>query len=433
MSAGLIAACTSDFSGLVRGKGMARADLDRRIARGIGWTPTNVQITCFDTIADSPYGAFGDLLLMPDPATLVDAALPSGRRLGFVLGDIRTLDGAAWECCTRGILAAALAQFETVSGLRLMATFEHEFMIPGGPPSAGFSLAGFSDRTAYGEALFAALAGAGIAPDSFLREFGPDQYEITVPPQPALRAADEAVTLRELARIVARDMGLTATFAPLLAPEIVGNGVHVHLSLWTPDGQPVMHDPAGIAGLSPTGGAFVAGILRHAPAAVALTAPSVVSGLRLTPHRWSAAFTNLAVQDREATLRVCPAVGRDPAARARGFNVEFRAADAAASPYLALAALVIAGTAGIAEGLATPVPTTGDLSLLSPERLAAQGIARLPETLDAALDALAADARLAAALPPAMPAIYIAHKRAEIAHVLGMDTAARLAAYAAVY
>ena len=77
------------------------------------------------------------------------------------------------------------------------------------------------------------------------------------------------------------------------------------------------------------------------PALVALTAPSVVSYIRLVPHRWSAAFNNLADRDREAGLRICPTSAHDEAGRARQYNLEYRAADAAANPHLALAALLI--------------------------------------------------------------------------------------------
>jgi hypothetical protein len=59
----LVMACVGDISGQVRGEGFPAAHLARRVARGIGWTPTNIQITCFDTIAPSPYGSFGDVML----------------------------------------------------------------------------------------------------------------------------------------------------------------------------------------------------------------------------------------------------------------------------------------------------------------------------------------------------------------------------------
>jgi glutamine synthetase len=432
--ADLMMACTSDMSGLVRGKGFAAADLPRRMDRGVGWTPTNVQITCFDTIADSPYGALGDIVLWPDPATRADLTLPGGGRLSFVLGDIRDLNGQPWECCTRGILKTALAQFRAATGLELRATFEHEVMLPGlGASTAAFSLQGFAEGQAYLSAVADALAGAGIEPDSFLREYGPDQFEVTLPPQPALRAADEAVILREAARAVARAMGHRATFSPLLAPDIVGNGVHIHFSLWDEAGNPVTENPTGQDGLSATASAFAAGVLRHLNAVVAFAAPSAISPLRMVPHRWSAAFNNLGRQDREAAIRICPVTATDPVARARQFNMEFRAADACASPYLALAAVVIAGTLGLEDGLTCSKATEEDLSLLTPEALAARGYQRLPETLEGAIAALRADTIFAARFPSAFVDVYAAHTTGEAAHVAGMNDVARMAAYAAVY
>lgn len=433
MGAQLTVACTSDFSGLVRGKGFHTDDLEKRAASGIGWTPTNVQITCFDTISESPYGALGDLVLRPDMETQVDADLPDGTQMSFLLGDIVELDGQPWECCTRGILRMALAELESVSGLELRASFEHEFMLPGGRGTRGFTLDGFLERQAFANALFLALEGAGIRPDGFFREYGPDQMEITVPPKGGLRAADEAVILREVTRATAAAMGQRVTFSPLYAPDVVGNGVHIHFSLWGKDGQPAMWSPTGQDGLSKMASSFVAGVLRHMHAAVAISAPSVLSYRRLQPHRWSAAFNNLGKQDREAGVRICPVTAKEPEARAQQFNVEFRAADAAASPYLALAALVAAGTMGIRGGLIAPPASSEDLSLLSESELADRGIGRLPTDLGSAIDAFLGDEALNSCFPDRMPAIYAAHKRGEIAHVSGMSDEECFASYASTY
>ena len=234
-------------------------------------------------------------------------------------------------------------------------------------------------------------------------------------------------------RATAAAMDLPLTFSPLCAPDIVGNGVHIHLSLWDGAGRPVTHDPAGQDGLSAPASAFVGGVLRHLNAVAAFAAPSALSYLRLVPHRWSAAFNNLGRQDREAGMRICPVAGDDPTARARRFNVEMRAADAAASPYLALAAVVLAGTLGLEAGLTAPPATSEDVSLLSPGELARRGLTPLPGSLAAALEALEADALLCAALPAGLPAGYLAHKRGELAHVEGMTEQERFAAYARTY
>jgi len=80
----MMVACLSDLAGKVRGKGFPAAQFEKRQARGIGWVPTNVQITCFDAIAESPFGSLGDLVLIPDPAARVRVhrgGRPPGRPL----------------------------------------------------------------------------------------------------------------------------------------------------------------------------------------------------------------------------------------------------------------------------------------------------------------------------------------------------------------
>lgn len=432
----LMMACVGDVSGMVRGKGFPVSAFEKRVEKGVGWTPTNVQITCFDTIADSPYGSLGDLVLWPERTSFRTVRLgeAEGPEERYVLGDIAHLDGTPWECCLRSMLKRALADLEALTGWRLVSTFEHEFMFAGGRSAgAAFSLSGFRHRAGFGEAFMGALGQAGIVPDSFLREYGPGQYEVTVDPAEGVEAADQAMMLRELARATAALFGEEVTFTPLIDPTAVGNGVHVHFSFLDRTGEPVMYDAAGRHGLSEKAGSFVAGILAHLDAILCLTAPSRISYGRLTPHRWSAAFNNLGDKDREASLRICPTSAKDGAGRARQFNVEYRAADAAANPHLALAALVMAGCQGIRDGLATPEATQEDLSLLDADALARRGYRRLPATLADALDRLEASATVRSWFPEGFADIYLAHKRGELAHLDGLSEEEACAAYAAVY
>ena len=430
----LIFAATCDIAGMVRGKAFAEGDLERRLSRGVGWTPTNVQINCFDGIGESPFGALGDLLLVPDRDAAVNADFGTHVER-FMLGDIVTLDGEPWDFCTRGLLKSALARLERVGQVRLLAAFEHEFQLKGDSGLSGdaFGRTGFELRRGLCEDLMAQLAAAGLSPDSIMKEYGPNQYEVVIGPEEGLRAADAAVILRELTRSVARAHGERATFTPISDPASVGNGVHIHMSFLDPGGTPVTYDPEGPCGMSALTASFAAGVLKYLDAILALTAPSVVSYLRLTPHRWSAAYNNLGFRDREAALRVCPVTARDPASVARQFNIEYRAADAAACPHLALAAIVHAGCQGIEEGLEAPAPTEEDLSLLSPEDLAARGYVRLPETLQLALESFGANDTVTGWFPETFAGVYRAHKDSEMAHVNEMDIIARCEAYAASY
>ncbi|UWR22141.1 glutamine synthetase family protein [Sulfitobacter sp. S190] len=430
----LIFAATCDIAGKMRGKAFPADQLEKRLKRGVGWVPTNVQITCFDGIGDSPFGSLGDLLLIPDPASEVNIAFGDAPPEHFMLGDIVTLEGEPWDFCTRQVLRDALARLHRLSGANLHSAFEHEFQLKGsGLPNQGFGRNAFENQRRMLETLMGALKEAGLSPDSIMKEYGPNQFEVVVAPADGAKSADQAVILRELTRSAALHLGEEATFAPILDPASVGNGVHIHLSFHDDDDVPLTYDENGPCGMSQLTDAFAAGVLKYMPHILALTAPSVVSYERLTPHRWSAAYNNLGFRDREASLRVCPVTAKDPASIAQQFNIEYRAADAAACPHLALAAVVHAGCQGIEDGLTAPEATQEDLSLLSADALAARGYARLPETLEAALDSFAASTTVTGWFPDQFADVYRAHKLAEIAHLADRDIDAKCAAYADTY
>ena len=432
----LIFAAVSDFAGKTRGKAFPAADLDMRLRRGVGWAPTCVQITCFDVIAPSPYGAIGEVLLMPRPEAEVRVDFDDGLAPEhFFLCDIHTLDGEPWGCCTRSILKAALQRLHSLAGVHLHAAFEHEFQVKGARltrnESYGFN--GFSRRRRLGETLMAALQAAGLQPDSFMQEYGPEQYEFTVKPKRGVAAADAAVIARELARITARRLGEDITFAPIQDIAGVGNGVHIHMSFRDDDDRPLAYDPDGPHGMSALAGSFAAGILKHLNSILALTAPSAVSYQRLTPHRWSVAYNNLGFEDREAALRIAPVTPRSPEDIARQFNLEYRAADAAASPYLALAALVHAGAQGIEEKLPMPPISHEDLSQLPADELARRGYLRNKQLIFDTLEDISNNQTARSWFPPEFLPLYAAHKQSELAQLEGKSVEEQCAAYAEAY
>ncbi len=432
----LIFVAAPDIAGKTRGKAFPVADLDKRLRRGVGWTPTNVMITCFDAIAESPFGALGDLLLVPDPNAGVEIDFgDDGPVERFMLGDITGLDGTPWNLCTRSILRGALDRLKRVAGIELVAAFEHEFQFKGASPPLGqaYALTGFSGRRRFGEALMAALDQAGLTPDTFMKEYGASQFEITNDPRKGVGAADAAVILRELTRMTAARLGEEVNFTPIRDPASVGNGVHIHMSFVDGEGNPATYSADSPAGLSEIAGSFVAGVLKYLDRFLALTAPSDISYLRLTPHRWSAAFNNLGFRDREAAVRICPVTAADPQAVARQFNFEFRAGDAAASPHLALAAIVHAGSQGIEEGLPAPAITQEDLSLLPATELAKRGLIRLPRSLEEALAKFEADDTVRGWFTGDFASVYVAHKRGELAFLKGMSPEERCAAYESSY
>lgn len=428
--------CCSDLSGHVKGKAFPYSDMDKRTKRGVGWVPTNAQITAFNSIADSPFGALGDLLLVPDQETEVSVDFGDGSPLEhFFMGDILYTDGNSWECCSRGLLKSALASLKQETGLELFSAFEIEFQfldenVNYGP---GFGLTGFREKKAFGEAYIAALRAAGVEPDSFLKEWGEQQYETTMHPQVGVKAADHAVFMRELARATAQRMDDPITFTPVRAPDAVGNGVHIHMSFLDADGKPATYDQQGPGGLSKVSAHFVAGILKHLATIVAFTSPSEISYTRLTPHRWSAAYNNLGYRDREASVRICPVADLPGMDVARQFNFEFRAGDSTASPYLQLAAIVLAGLDGIRNEMEPNVPTEEDLSLLSDKQLTERGFDKLPSSLSEALERLENDSVVRSWFREPFIDVYLKHKRGELEFLADMSPEEICRAYEAVY
>jgi glutamine synthetase len=285
----------------------------------------------------------------------------------------------------------------------------------------------------FAEAVLAAIRQAGAVPDSFLPEYGPRQFEVTVAPADGLRAADEAVIVREMARAVAWRLGHRAVFAPMLEPQGIGNGVHIHFSLCDEAGTPVMHDPAAPYGLAERAGHFAAGVLQHMPAIAAVTAPSAASYYRLTPNRWAPTWTNLGHRDRGAALRVCPvfAPASDTDAAAQ-FHLEYRVCDATASPYMALGALVWAGLDGVQRALRLPPPARGFWEMTEAERIAA-GARPLPRSLAEALAALSGTEAARDWFGALFLDVYLRFKRSELRVLAGLSDEAICARYAEVY
>ena len=417
---------TCDIAGLVRGKGFPTSEIGQRRKKGIGWTHSNLMQTCFGPIFDTPFGTGGDLMIVPDPAAEVRVDFGEGsvgaKVEHFFLGDICNTDGSPWECCPRNFLRRAIAALKEASELEIACAFEQEFVYTGIEDLAGhpYSLSAFRRQGPFGEILVASLRAAGVEPDSFLTEYGARQFEVTVAHEPALTAADHAIIARELTRSVAFRLGNRAIFSPMPVADGTGNGVHIHFSLRDGSGQPQTYDASGPLGLSSVAAHFAAGVLAHLSAIAAITAPSPVSYLRLTPNRWAPTSIDIVKQDRGAALRVCPVFA---AAKkkdvARQFNLEFRVCDAAASPYMALGALIFAGADGIAKKRALP-------------QAGAQAVP-LPRSLGEALGNMDKSETVAAWLGPVFREAYLRHKRSELAHVKWLTPQELCARYAEIY
>lgn len=435
-AADLVALVCCDLGAIVRGRALPAADLDAHLAAGVGWVPANHALTPLGPLAEpSPFDSTGDLRLLPDAQTRVRVESGAGEgALELVLCDIVQTDGSPWECCPRTFLREALARLREELGVTLEASFEHEFQLRGEePPALPFSLEELRRAEPFAGEVMGALAAARVQPERFFAEFAAHQFEIPVQPAEGLTAADRAVVLREVVRETARRHELHATFTPLLRPAEAGNGVHVHLSLLDADGRAVLYDATRPGCLSELGGSFAAGILAHAGALSALTAPSPVSASRLAPHHWSAGAVCLGQRNRETLLRLPPLVSLGGGDSSRQLRLEYRGADAAANPYLALGAIVRAGIEGVRAGLLAPPILDRDPARLDPGEAARYGVDALPGSLQDSLDALARDATAREWMTPLMYEAYTALKRFEVAATVEMDIEELCQRYASIY
>jgi glutamine synthetase len=195
--------------------------------------------------------------------------------------------------------------------------------------------------------------------------------------------ADKLMKYKYVIKNVARKHGCTATFMPKPLFGDNGSGMHVHQSIWK-GGQPTFYSEGDYAGLSDTARHYIGGILRHAPALLALAAPTVNSYHRLVPGYEAPVNLVYSQRNRSAACRI-PTYSISPKAK----RIEFRCPDPAANGYLAFAAMLMAGLDGVENRIDPGQPVDKNIYDLPPEELAE--LPKVPGSLDEALAALEAD------------------------------------------
>ncbi|HZT67111.1 MAG TPA: type I glutamate--ammonia ligase [Acidimicrobiales bacterium] len=209
------------------------------------------------------------------------------------------------------------------------------------------------------------------------------QAEIDVRFDTLLSMADSLMLFKYVIKSVARNAGYTATFMPKPLFQDNGSGMHTHQSLWKA-GEPLFYAETGYAGLSDIGRWYIGGLLKHAPAILAFAAPTTNSYKRLVPGYEAPVNLVYSQRNRSASCRI-PLYSKSPKAK----RVEFRCPDPSANPYLAFAAMLMAGLDGVQNRIEPPDPVDKDLYDLPPEELAL--VPQVPGSLDQALAALEAD------------------------------------------
>ncbi len=385
-----------DNSGISRVKAVPLERLPDLAWRGVGLSTAFDYFRCDDWVAAPPSGEgpVGDLRILPDLSRLVILAAQPG--WAWAPGERYAQDGAAHDQCSRQLLRRVVDQLGA-DGLRVESAIEIEWVVS---TAAGdefvpatqepaYGLARMIERSDYCRDVLQALEAEGVVVEQLHPEYAAGQFEVSVASSSPVDAADTSVLVRQTIRAVGQTHGLRTSFSPKVDAAGVGNGGHVHLSVWS-EGRNLMDGGEEPYHLTAAAVGFLGGILARLPALLAIGAPSVASYLRLVPQHWSGAYACWGLENREAALRlVAGSVGQSA-------NVEVKCFDLHANPYLALAALLVAGRAGMQEGASLPAPIAVDPGALPEEELAALGIARLPSTLSETLEAFLADPDLTA-------------------------------------
>jgi glutamine synthetase len=374
--------------------------------------------------ADSVITATGllptrDLTLVPDLDTI--APLPYSPGAAAVACDVFD-HGLPSPLCPRGFLRR-MDDAARALGLAVRVGVELEFMLlaardaqltqpqpqpPLPEPADGTMFAQEQALDAHHRFLAdvtAALEAQGIGVAQLHAEAAAGQIELSLWHLPALAAADAVVSVRQTVHAVAAQHGLAASFLPVVDPVAGGSGLHLHLSL-TGDADD---------GLGAAGPHFIAGLLDNFEALLAVTAPTAMSYERFRPHFWVGAFEGWGLENKEAPIRVTQTPGGRPR------DVEFKAIDATANPYLAVAAVLAAGLDGVRRGIAPPPPLEGDPGLLDDAERARIGARPLPINLGGPLAALESNETLRAAMGEQLHRVYLTVKRFEDSALSQLD------------
>ncbi|MEY9944182.1 glutamine synthetase [Kitasatospora sp. GAS1066B] len=374
-----------DNAGLTRVKTVPVRRLEHAAAWGVGAAPCFDVFLVDDSVTTSRHigGPAGDLRLIPDLHRLTRLSAQPG--WAWAPADRYAQDGSVHPGCQRRF-ARRLTGAVSARGIELRAGIEIEWVValagaPGEPPcyptfGPAYGLHRLVDLSDYLRDLLHALDEQGLSVLQLHPEYAPGQFEVSLAPEGPLGAADTTVLVRQTIRAVGVRHGLRTSYAPAVEPGTVGNGGHLHLSLWRGEHNLGQGGP-GRYGLTGEAESFLAGVLAELPALLALGAPSPASYLRLVPQQWAGAYQCWGLENREAALRLIPGPpGEGPA----GANAELKCFDAAANPYLLVGSVLAAGLAGLDARRSLPAEVPGD-----PAALPEGEIPRLPSSLAQAL------------------------------------------------
>ena len=374
-----------------------------------------------DLLGQSP--ADDELAVFPDPGAI--EPLPWHPTVAYAPGNLY-LRGEPYSMCSRTVLSNQMARARE-RGFTFNLGMETEFYFvrvdEQGRPSPWnprdtlakpcYDAIGMLESLDFLDEMVGYMNEMGWDVHSFDHEDGNGQYEFDFSYTDALGMADRFMLFRMMAKQVARRHGYEATFMPKPWSDKTGGGAHFNMSLASVEDGTNLFAPEGEdrygCGISELGYQFLAGILNHAPAIVAVTCPTVNSYKRLVKRgamsgsTWAPVFISYGRNNRTHMLRV----------PTKSPRVESRAVDASVNAYLGAALVLAAGLEAIDAGIDPGPPIDLDMYTQSDAQIAELGVKQLPRTLQEAIDAFEADPLAREVFGDELHSGYIEFKRAE--------------------
>ncbi len=401
-----------DLHGVARGKDIPIKQFDRIVESGLCFCAAVMGTDLRHTPVVGGEEGYPDFIARPDLATM--HTLPWEPGVASCLANLEPSETGLPFPDPRGTLRRAV---ETVRQLGFEPCIgpELEFFLVVRDPEAPngirrhvdnlsmvYTVGPLADPDGLVRGMTEQLAAVGLDVFAVNHEFMNSQYEINLRHSDALDAADRAFRLKTAVKDIAAQNGLHATFMGKPFNDQGGSGMHLHLSLNRDDAN-VFDAPGANDGVSPELRQFSAGLIEHAPALMALLNPTINAYRRVQPDSLAPTHANWGFDNRATFVRI-------PPERGGATRIELRVGDGAANPYLAIAAVLLAGADGISRGLEPPSPLTGDAYRADPDLIGTP----LPRSLEQALDALGSDPVLRDGLGAEIVDTFVAMKGFEI-------------------
>ncbi len=329
-----------------------------------------------------------DLILKPDPTTF--ALLPWAKHVAKINCDIYTPQGQPYPADPRGILKQTIKAAKK-KGYEMFAGPEMEFYLVSEGENCYIPIdqgeyttcAPFDEGATFRWRLSEWMVRTNVQPERLHHEVGPGQNEVEFLFANALRSADRVVLFKLLAKTLARENDIFASFMPKPFTGKAGTGMHVHQSIGDIEtGQNIFSDRQHPGELTDIAKSYLAGLLEHAKEIIAVLAPTVNSYKRLIPGYEAPTLIAWDYSNRSAMIRI-PGYPIGSHGKTR---IEIRCPDTAANPYMTFTVLLAAGLDGIKQGLVPPKNVDRNLYDLSPADIKKLGIEELPHTLEDALN-----------------------------------------------